>query len=87
VPDAVPADALSDNIDQYLSTRGAPAATPAPPPATLGPPAAFVCEDDVRVAARAGTRIVVGPRTIVTPAARDVPAADAVLVWLDGVVR
>jgi hypothetical protein len=31
----------------------------------------FVCEDDVRAAAKAGQRIVLGPKTIVTPAARD----------------
>jgi hypothetical protein len=31
----------------------------------------FVCEDDVRAAAKAGRRIVLGPKTIVTPAARD----------------
>jgi hypothetical protein len=32
---------------------------------------AFVCEDDVRAAAKAGRRIVLGPKTIVTPSARD----------------
>jgi acetaldehyde dehydrogenase (acetylating) len=31
----------------------------------------FVCEDDVRQAIRQGRRIVIGERTIVTPAARD----------------
>ena len=40
-------------------------------PAPLPPPVAFVCEDDVRAAAKAGRRIVLGPKTIVTPAARD----------------
>jgi acetaldehyde dehydrogenase (acetylating) len=53
----------------------APAASPVrpepPPPAPAPPPVAFVCEDDVRVAAREGRRIVLGPKTIVTPAARD----------------
>jgi acetaldehyde dehydrogenase (acetylating) len=34
-------------------------------------PADFVCEDDVRQAVRLGRRIVIGERTIVTPAARD----------------
>ena len=34
-------------------------------------PAAFVCEEDVRQAARAGRKILIGERTIVTPAARD----------------
>ena len=40
---------------------------------------AFVCEDDVRVAAKAGRRIVIGPKTIVTPAARD--AGDALRIF------
>jgi hypothetical protein len=31
----------------------------------------FVCEDDVRLAARAGRRIRLAPKAIVTPAARD----------------
>ena len=45
---------------------------PAEPPARTPPPAVpFVCEDDVRDAAKAGRRIVIGPKTIVTPAARD----------------
>jgi hypothetical protein len=34
-------------------------------------PADFVCEDDVRQAIRAGRKIPIGERTIVTPAARD----------------
>ena len=33
---------------------------------------------------RAGARIVVGPRTIVTPAARDAGATAEVFVWLSG---
>jgi hypothetical protein len=33
--------------------------------------AEFVCEDDVRQAVRQGRRILLGERTIVTPAARD----------------
>ena len=63
-----------------------PASTPqvAPPapqpesprPASPEPPvgqksAEFVCEDDVRQAVRQGIKIVIGERTIVTPAARD----------------
>jgi acetaldehyde dehydrogenase (acetylating) len=50
-------------------------ATPPPPP----PPVAFVCEDDVRTAAKAGRRIVIGPKTIVTPSARD--AGDALRLF------
>jgi hypothetical protein len=34
-------------------------------------PAEFVCEEDVRQAVRRGTKITVGERTIITPAARD----------------
>jgi acetaldehyde dehydrogenase (acetylating) len=57
-----------------------PAATDAPraetpkPKAEPGPGAKiadFVCEDDVRQAIRQGRKIVIGERTIVTPAARD----------------
>jgi hypothetical protein len=36
---------------------------------------AFVCEDDVRQAMRAGTTIALGEKTIVTPAARDLGMA------------
>jgi acetaldehyde dehydrogenase (acetylating) len=75
-------EVLGDRIDQFLASRGIAAAAP---PATLssptsGPsggtptgarPAEFVCEDDVRQALRAGTKIMVDSRTIVTPSARD----------------
>jgi acetaldehyde dehydrogenase (acetylating) len=63
---------------------GSQVASPAPPraaaPAVAPPPAAatpaatpepFVCEDDVRAAARANRKILIDERTIVTPAARD----------------
>ncbi len=43
---------------------------PAPPP-PQDAPAEFVCEEDVRNALKQGRRIVLGDRTIVTPAARD----------------
>jgi acetaldehyde dehydrogenase (acetylating) len=53
------------------------AETPAPLPGDAAPavpdapPVSFVCEDDVRLAARAGRRIRLAPKAIVTPAARD----------------
>jgi acetaldehyde dehydrogenase (acetylating) len=50
-------------------SSGLPSPGPEPPPQAV--PVAFVCEDDVRVAAKANRRIVIGPKTIVTPAARD----------------
>jgi acetaldehyde dehydrogenase (acetylating) len=54
------------------------------PPAAVSdsrPPAAdFVSEADVRAAIRKGERIFVGPKSIVTPAARDLAAAHGILV-------
>ena len=87
-PEAVPAEAVRAGLDRVLAARGAPSPPPARlDPVSAGPPADFVCEDDVRRAAREGRTILVGPRTIVTPAARDAGAAFEVLVWLDGAAR
>ncbi len=96
VPLGIAADALASRIDQFLSSRGfapthnatpaAPAAAAAAPlaaPATPAPPprpAEFVCEDDVRQALKASAKIVLGERTIVTPAARDLGEAHKVFV-------
>ena len=43
-------------------------------------PAAFVCEEDVRLALRAGKKLMIGDKTIVTPAARDLGDANKVFV-------
>lgn len=43
-------------------------------------PADFVCEDDVRAAVRAGRKLLIGERTIVTPSARDLGEAQKVFV-------
>jgi acetaldehyde dehydrogenase (acetylating) len=68
----IAAESLARRIDQFLASRGytPPAAAPlsSPPP---DKPAEFVCEDDVRQAIRHGRKIVIGERSIVTPAARD----------------
>jgi len=45
-----------------------------------GPPAEFVSEDDVRRAAFAGQKIVIGPRTIITPAAKDLASEKGVFI-------
>jgi len=78
-PVGVRADVLMQKIDQFLGARGfksgtsetgqAPAAKPVndPPPTPLD----FVCEEDVRLAIKAGRKLVVSERAIVTPAARD----------------
>jgi len=64
----------------------APAAAPSPAPAEAAPPAPaitiadFVCENDVRTAIQQGRKIYIGPKTIVTPAARDLGLAHDVLV-------
>ncbi len=62
----------------------APAAAPSPaeaaPPATQNTIADFVCENDVRTAIQQGRKIYIGPKTIVTPAARDLGLEHDVLV-------
>lgn len=71
----------------------APLAPPAPPalstpPASSTPPVshepvAFVCEDDVREAVKANRKLVIGERTIVTPAARELGEEKHVFVQVD----
>jgi hypothetical protein len=54
------------------------------PPASLASGsekvADFVCEDDVRQAIRQGRKIVIGERSIVTPAARDLAEEHRVFI-------
>jgi hypothetical protein len=47
---------------------------------TAPPVTDFVCEADVRAAIKEGRKIFVGPKTIITPAARDVPGLSDILV-------
>ncbi len=83
-PAGITAAALGARIDQYLRTRGFAPERPAssvgapkasnPPPAPRPPvetPVAFVCEDDVRQAMRAGHTLSISDKTIVTPSARE----------------
>jgi acetaldehyde dehydrogenase (acetylating) len=53
--------------------------SPLPAPAREKP-SEFVCEDDVRQAVRQGRKIVIGERTIVTPAARDLAEQHKIFV-------
>ena len=73
----ISAQTLATRIDSFLESRGYRVPTekvdggrglPSPTPET---PAAFVCEDDVRAALKAGRKVVIDEKTIVTPSARD----------------
>jgi acetaldehyde dehydrogenase (acetylating) len=77
-------EALSQRIDDFLGSRGfrgdpsarhglAPTGTtPSGPGTSTGQEALdFVCEEDVRRAIQAGSKLVLSERAIVTPAARD----------------
>jgi hypothetical protein len=55
---------------------------PASPAAAEGP-VDFVCEEDVRLALRAGRKLVVGEKTIITPSARELGDAGKVFVEAD----
>lgn len=86
-PDTISSDALTSRIDKFLATRGlAPAQAQAPTPAPQAPsaplaPEKFVCEEDVRLAIRDGRKLLIGDRTIVTPAARDAGEAAKAFVF------
>ena len=88
----ITADTLTQRIDTFLASRGLASATlSAPAPRAPGAPSApgapalapvpFVCEDDVRSAVKNGHKIVVGDKTIITPAARDAGEAAKIFVW------
>ena len=87
VAEGIPAEALGARIDQFLASRGlagSPArATPLPVRDDVGVPAApadFVCEEDVRAAIRAGRKLLIGEKTILTPSARDLGESQKVFV-------
>jgi acetaldehyde dehydrogenase (acetylating) len=49
-----------------------PAKAPAPSAANGRKAAEFISEDDVKRAIQNGEKIYIGPRTIITPSARDI---------------
>jgi acetaldehyde dehydrogenase (acetylating) len=78
----ISADALTRRIDQFLGSRGYTPDAARSSAAVVGSqvrtaeatpeaPLDFVCEDDVRQAIKAGRKLVIAERAIVTPAARD----------------
>jgi acetaldehyde dehydrogenase (acetylating) len=87
-PEPISAETLTTRIDRFLATRGL-----APPAQTYGgektgtndapkpaEPEKFVCEDDVRLAVKTGRKLLIGDRTIVTPAARDAGEAAKIFI-------
>ena len=92
VATGISVDTLSSRIDQFLTSRGyrgpAESATPAGDAINrtsteaegTEAPADFVCEDDVRAALKAGRKLVVGEKTIITPSARDLGESQRVFV-------
>jgi acetaldehyde dehydrogenase (acetylating) len=82
----ITAEALNQRIDAFLGSRGYKPerrqGSERPSPARAesaggssahgaGVPLDFVCEEDVRLALRAGRKLVVSERAIITPAARE----------------
>lgn len=91
-PAGIPAQTLAARIDSFLESRGyrAPSdkedhirsaqAAPSAVSAASDTPAAFVCEDDVRAALKAGRKVLIDEKTIVTPSARDLGEAQRLFV-------
>src|SRR5882672_2730003 len=85
-PAGIPAQALAARIDSFLESRGyhAPADKEDHSRTAQGvpvdKPAAFVCEDDVRAAIKAGRKVLIDDKTIVTPSARDLGEAQKLFV-------
>lgn len=87
---------IENVVDQWLERKSEQPAPATAPPLTsypssplssykelqpaLGKPAAFVCEEDVRLAIDSNSHIVLGKKTIVTPLARELGEAHDVFV-------
>jgi acetaldehyde dehydrogenase (acetylating) len=89
-PAGVSAEALARRVDAFLGSRGFGQAPRESGSVRSGPPEAsppnqapleFVCEEDVRLALRAGRKLVVAERAIVTPAARELGEEHRVFAW------
>ncbi len=86
-PAGISAQTLAARIDSFLESRGYRASADKEEHGRnmqLAPsaeaPAAFVCEDDVRAAMKAGRKVLIDDKTIVTPAARDLGEAEKLFV-------
>jgi acetaldehyde dehydrogenase (acetylating) len=78
-PDGIAASDMARQVSTALTGRALGASTD-PANSSGSGVVEFVCEDDVKQAVRLGRKIVVGDRTIVTPAARDLANAHKVFV-------
>ena len=70
-------------VERFLATRGVVQKPSQPPAEPVQPPPAivdFVCEDDVRKAIGQSKKIFIGPKTIVTPSARDLAGPHDILI-------
>jgi hypothetical protein len=71
-------------VERFLSSlpssKGVTRTPPAPAPEPEPPIADFVCEDDVRKAIAQSKNIFIGPKTIVTPSARDLAGPHDILI-------
>jgi acetaldehyde dehydrogenase (acetylating) len=84
-PEAISNVVLTSRIDKFLASRGlAPQASvalqAAQTPSSTAQPEKFICEDDVRQAVKDGRKLLIGERTIITPAARDAGEAARIFV-------
>jgi acetaldehyde dehydrogenase (acetylating) len=92
----VPSDriAVARAVERFLASRKPPQAAPSPVPQPKAAvpalpsrpkprPVEFVSEAEIRAALRRQEKIIVGPKTIITPAARDLAAEYDVLVRAD----
>jgi acetaldehyde dehydrogenase (acetylating) len=74
-----PSTACSSCPLSSTTSAAAPAAEPKPPAPEIHI-VDFVCEEDVRTAIAGSRKIYIGPKTIVTPAARDLASRGEILV-------
>jgi acetaldehyde dehydrogenase (acetylating) len=75
-------------VDRFLAARRAPSVAPSSEVPALPSPhpieiSDFVCEEDVRRAIAQSKKIFIGPKTIVTPSARDLALRSDTLVLTD----
>jgi acetaldehyde dehydrogenase (acetylating) len=82
---------ISSVVDRFLAAKRAPGTPTIEPlqaalPPPEGPPIQivdFVCEDDVRQAIGQSKKIYVGPKSIITPSARDLAVRSDTLVFTE----